>query len=66
MFFILCLCFLCVHSYQYSRIVLLPGYGCCKNDYQDFVTNGQKLGVSVDVGEHKIMRNQNNCCIFFQ
>ena len=49
MFFILCFYFLCVSSYQHSRLVLLPGYGCCKNDYRDFITNGEKLGISVDV-----------------
>ena len=49
MFFILCFYFLCVSSFQHSRLVLLPGYGCCKNDYQDFVKNGKKLGISVDV-----------------
>ena len=49
MFFILCFYFLCVYSYQHSRLVLLPGYGCCKNDYRDFITNGERLGVSVDV-----------------
>ena len=49
MFFLLCFYFLCVSSFQHSRLVLLPGYGCCRNDYQDFVKNGEKLGISVDV-----------------
>ena len=49
MFFILCFYFLCVSSFQHSRLVLLPGYGCCKKDYRDFIKNGEKLGISVDV-----------------
>tara|TARA_E500000178_G_scaffold345757_1_gene396178 strand:- start:150 stop:983 length:834 start_codon:yes stop_codon:yes gene_type:complete len=32
-----------------SRIVLLPGYGCCKGDYGEFVTNCNKYNIQVDV-----------------
>jgi len=49
MFFILCFYFLCVSSFRHSRLVLLPGYGCCKNDYRDFIKNGEKLEIAVDV-----------------
>lgn len=31
------------------RIVLLPGYGCNKNDYKDIVNNCKKKSISVDV-----------------
>lgn len=55
MFIILCLSFLLYcHSYQFtklskSRIVLLPGYGCCYKDYHEFTINCKKYDIYVDV-----------------
>ena len=55
MFIILCLSFLLYcYSYQFpklssSRIVLLPGYGCCSEDYHDFTNNCKKYNIPVDI-----------------
>ena len=55
MFFILCL-YLISYCYTYqftkisnSRIVLLPGYGCCESDYTEFVKNCNKQNIPVDI-----------------
>ena len=52
MLLLLCLFFVSVESYQKlmnNRIVLLPGYGCCKDDYIDFQITCNDMNIPVDI-----------------
>ena len=49
---IYCLLILFSSTYAFihnTRIVLLPGYGCSKNDYKDIIKNCKKQNVNVDI-----------------
>ena len=51
---LLSLFFITIHAYQKlinSRIVLLPGYGCCKNDYVEFQQICNHLNIPLDIVE---------------